>query len=266
MTNPKPPLSKSRRPKTDLINLSASPLNFTFKHFLDFPRHFTLNQGLALDLGERVSILWEPEIFLLKKWKRLYNSNYCNIIMKYANIIYQFCFSVWVRFRNWGIWPFFNFFTLKDFIKKKLKSLYPICRCASSRWWSLSCKFWCILFLQVTEVKSNLGVINLVSRVSHLIYKIDLLYMIDKYSLLWAVELCCNCESDNGVTIEIDCEKVTLGKWVHKDIKRSSFDLLKHCQRLNGLKALNTLTHSTPLVQSRCFNKLWNLVKLHPVF
>ena len=116
LTNPKPPLSKSRRPKTDLINLSASPLNFTFKHFLDFPRHFTLNQGLALDLGERVSILWEPEIFLLKKWKRLYNSNYCNIIMKYANIIYQFCFSVWVRFRNWGIWPFFNFFTFKDFI------------------------------------------------------------------------------------------------------------------------------------------------------
>ena len=32
----------------------------------------------------------------------------------------------------------------------------------------------------------------------------------------------------------------------------------KHCQRHNGPKALSTLTHSTPLVQSRNINKLWN--------
>ena len=30
----------------------------------------------------------------------------------------------------------------------------------------------------------------------------------------------------------------------------------KHCQRHNGPTVLNTLTHSTPLVQSRSFNKL----------
>ena len=38
---------------------------------------------------------------------------------------------------------------------------------------------------------------------------------------------------------------------------------LKHCQRHNGPKALSTLTHSTTLVQSRSFNKLWNLGQLH---
>ena len=32
-----------------------------------------------------------------------------------------------------------------------------------------------------------------------------------------------------------------------------------HCQRHNGHKALSTLTHLTHLVQSRSFNKLWNL-------
>ena len=33
----------------------------------------------------------------------------------------------------------------------------------------------------------------------------------------------------------------------------------KHCQRHNGPKALSTLTHLTPLVQNRSFNKLGNL-------
>ena len=33
----------------------------------------------------------------------------------------------------------------------------------------------------------------------------------------------------------------------------------KHCQRHNGPKAFSTLTHSTPSVQSRSINKLWNL-------
>ena len=33
----------------------------------------------------------------------------------------------------------------------------------------------------------------------------------------------------------------------------------KHCQRHNGPKTLSTLTQSTPLVQNRSFNKLWNL-------
>ena len=35
--------------------------------------------------------------------------------------------------------------------------------------------------------------------------------------------------------------------------------VLIHCQGHNGSKALRTLTHSTPLVQSRSSNKLWNL-------
>ena len=34
---------------------------------------------------------------------------------------------------------------------------------------------------------------------------------------------------------------------------------IKHCKRRNRPKALSTLTHSTPFVQSRSFNKLWNL-------
>ena len=34
-----------------------------------------------------------------------------------------------------------------------------------------------------------------------------------------------------------------------------TFFTSKHCQRHNGTKALSTLTHSTPLVQSRSFNK-----------
>ena len=33
----------------------------------------------------------------------------------------------------------------------------------------------------------------------------------------------------------------------------------KHCQRHDGPKALSILTQSTPLVQNRSFNKLWNL-------
>ena len=33
----------------------------------------------------------------------------------------------------------------------------------------------------------------------------------------------------------------------------------KHCQRHNGPEVLSNLTHSTPSVQSRSFNKLWNL-------
>ena len=33
----------------------------------------------------------------------------------------------------------------------------------------------------------------------------------------------------------------------------------KHCKRHNRPKVLSTLNHSTPLVQSRSFNKLWNL-------
>ena len=33
----------------------------------------------------------------------------------------------------------------------------------------------------------------------------------------------------------------------------------KHCQRHNGPKALSTLTHSIPSVQSKSFTKLWNL-------
>ena len=36
----------------------------------------------------------------------------------------------------------------------------------------------------------------------------------------------------------------------------------KHCERRNVPKALSTLTHSTTSVQSRSFNKLWNLSQL----
>ena len=35
----------------------------------------------------------------------------------------------------------------------------------------------------------------------------------------------------------------------------------KHCQGHHGPKALSTVTHSIPLVQSRSFNKLWNIGK-----
>ena len=38
--------------------------------------------------------------------------------------------------------------------------------------------------------------------------------------------------------------------------------LVKHYQRHSGPKTLSTLTHSTPLVQSRSFNKPWNLGQL----
>ena len=47
----------------------------------------------------------------------------------------------------------------------------------------------------------------------------------------------------------------SLGKYTNKIGKYK-----KNCQRHNGPKALSTLTHSTPLVQSStCFNKLWIL-------
>ena len=35
--------------------------------------------------------------------------------------------------------------------------------------------------------------------------------------------------------------------------------LVKHCQKHNGPMSMSTLTHSTPLAQSRSFNKLRNL-------
>ena len=38
----------------------------------------------------------------------------------------------------------------------------------------------------------------------------------------------------------------------------------KHCQRHNRPKALGTLTHSTPFVQGKSFNKLWNLNQTSP--
>ena len=41
---------------------------------------------------------------------------------------------------------------------------------------------------------------------------------------------------------------------------------LKYCQRPNWPKALSTMTYSTPLVQSRSFNKLWNLGKTYTLF
>ena len=40
--------------------------------------------------------------------------------------------------------------------------------------------------------------------------------------------------------------------------KQHIFIQIKLCQRQNRPKALSTLTHSTPLVQSKSFNKLWN--------
>ena len=56
-------------------------------------------------------------------------------------------------------------------------------------------------------------------------------------------------------------------KMMRKDEERRREELVRlfwnlkieHYQRHNGPKALNTLTHSTPFVQSRGFNKLWNL-------
>ena len=51
-------------------------------------------------------------------------------------------------------------------------------------------------------------------------------------------------------------------QFAFSDPKNSStmpHEIFKHCQRHNGPKALSTLIHSTPLVQSRSFNKLWNL-------
>ena len=41
-----------------------------------------------------------------------------------------------------------------------------------------------------------------------------------------------------------------------KKKKKTNQHLTKHCPRHNGPKALSTLTHSTPLIQSRSFNKL----------
>ena len=53
--------------RTDPINLSAfSPPDFHIsKHLRDFPRHFTFNQGLALNLGECMSTLGEPTKIIL---------------------------------------------------------------------------------------------------------------------------------------------------------------------------------------------------------
>ena len=42
-------------------------------------------------------------------------------------------------------------------------------------------------------------------------------------------------------------------------INSLSQDNHKYCQRYNGLKAVSILTHSSPSLQSRRFNKLWNL-------
>ena len=41
---------------------------------------------------------------------------------------------------------------------------------------------------------------------------------------------------------------------------------IKHCQRNSGTKALSTSTHSTLLVQSRSFNKHWNLGQISAWF
>ena len=41
--------------------------------------------------------------------------------------------------------------------------------------------------------------------------------------------------------------------------RKGKGSIQKHCQRHNRPKALSMLIHSTPLVQNRSFNKLWNL-------
>ena len=56
-------------------------------------------------------------------------------------------------------------------------------------------------------------------------------------------------------------------KMMRKDEERRREELVRllwnlkieHYQRHNGAEALSTLTHSTPFVQSRSFNTLWNL-------
>ena len=47
-------------------------------------------------------------------------------------------------------------------------------------------------------------------------------------------------------------------KYIYKIIFKTLIHS-KHCQRHNDPKALSTFTKTTPLVQSRSFNKLWNL-------
>ena len=47
---------------------------------------------------------------------------------------------------------------------------------------------------------------------------------------------------------------------IHKDnLRRQIYQKQKHCRRHKWPKALNALTQSTPLFQSKSFNNLWNL-------
>ena len=57
----------------------------------------------------------------------------------------------------------------------------------------------------------------------------------------------------------IQSPDVGLGRYTINYCVSEKFLHTKHCQRHSGPKALGTLTHSPPLDQSRCFNKLWNL-------
>ena len=48
-------------------------------------------------------------------------------------------------------------------------------------------------------------------------------------------------------------------KYNQSQKKTTTRNITKHCPQHNGPKAVSTLTHTTPLVQSKSFKKLWNV-------
>ena len=64
---------------------------------------------------------------------------------------------------------------------------------------------------------------------------------------------------NNLVTTRCDNFAGVLSYQSNFDYVHGNQILKKHCKRHDGPKALSTLTYITPLVQSRSFNKLWNL-------
>ena len=73
------------------------------------------------------------------------------------------------------------------------------------------------------------------------------------------VFLCVHSSTKSEQTVSLLIDKL-LYIWIRvHSIQRSAGIFLRHCQRHNRPKALSTLTHSTTLLQSRSFNKLWSL-------